>query len=82
MKTFKEILDNSLTSDEVANLKEVSKGRDWPFLRDTVERHIIQWTYNLIIEDSKPDDADRLKAIRGFVEGWRTIKRVIEQRDG
>ena len=81
--TFKDILDNSLTNDEKRNLKEISKGRDWPFLRDTVEHHIMHWTYNLLTENDKEvgNEADQLKALRGFVNGWRVIKRLIENKD-
>lgn len=78
--TFKEVFEGGLTADDITKLKEISKGKDWIILRDLIERHIMRWTYNLLTEEMA-NEADKLKSLRGFVEGYRTIKRIIESKD-
>ena len=75
--TFDDITQG-LSTDEIRSLKEMSKGKEWQFLKRVIEHHLLRMTYDLL---SQPDAQAKLPKYQGFFEGFQEIKRVIETKD-
>ena len=80
--TFDELLNKDLTPADRDALGKLKSSGDWNTLKNFTEDHILRWAYNLLVDDFVSDEEmlNSLKSARGFVKGYRTIKRIIENK--